>query len=53
LGGKAIDNDFLRMVGANNSIFSVMTMCGVFLIVTASIGIAAAYTKNHCLAFVV
>jgi hypothetical protein len=34
------------MVGANQSVFFTMTLCGVFLIITAAIGITAAYTKN-------
>ncbi len=53
LGAYAIDNNFLRMVGANSAVFSLMIMSGIFLILTAGIGMAAAYFKNECLAFIV
>lgn len=53
LGGKAINNEFLRMLGVNETVFLAMIMCGGFLIVTASVGVSAAYSKNECLAFIV
>jgi hypothetical protein len=53
LGGKAISNEFLRMIGVNETVFLAMIMCGGFLIVTASVGVSAAYSKNECLAFIV
>ena len=53
LGGKAINNEFLRMIGVNETVFLAMIMCGGFLILTASVGVSAAYSKNECLAFIV
>ena len=53
LGGNAIKNDFLRIVGANEIVFLVMIICGSFMVITASVGVTAAYSKNECLAFVV
>lgn len=53
LGGKAINNEFLRMIGVNETVFLAMIMCGGFLIITASVGVSAAYSKNECLAFIV
>ena len=53
MGGKAINNEFLKMLGANENVFLAMIMCGGFLIVTASVGVSAAYSKNEFLAFLV
>ena len=53
LGAKAINNEFLRMLGVNETVFLVMIMSGGFLVVTASVGVSAAYSKNECLAFIV
>jgi len=41
------------MLGVNESVFLAMIACGAFLIVTASVGVSAAYSKNECLAFIV
>ena len=41
------------MLGANENVFMAMIMCGGFLIVTASVGVSAAHSKNECLAFLV
>jgi len=51
LGGKAINNEFLKMIGANETLFTCMIVCGAFLIITASVGVSAAYSKSECLAF--
>ena len=48
-----MSNDFLRILGVNQTVFLSMIICGAFLIVTASVGVAAAYSKNECLAFFV
>ena len=48
-----MSNDFLRILGVNQTVFLSMIICGAFLIVTASVGVAAAYSKNDCLAFFV
>ena len=48
-----MSNDFLRILGVNQTVFLSMIICGAFLIVTASVGVAAAYSKNECLAFLV
>jgi hypothetical protein len=48
-----MSNDFLRILGMNQAVFLSMIICGSFLIVTASVGVSAAYSKNECLAFVV
>ena len=53
LGGQAMSNDFLRILGVNQTVFLSMIICGAFLKVTASVGGAAAYSKNECLAFLV
>jgi hypothetical protein len=39
------------MLGANETVFTCMIVCGGFLIITASVGVSAAYFKNECLAF--
>ena len=48
-----MSNDFLRILGVNHTVFLSMILCGAFLIVTASVGVAAAYSKNECLAYLV
>jgi hypothetical protein len=52
-GALAINNEFLIMVNLDIAIFAIMITSGILLLVTAGIGITAAYTKNHCLAFLV
>jgi hypothetical protein len=44
-------NDFLRLLEVNETVFVSMIVCGAFLIVTASVGITAAYTKNECISY--
>lgn len=48
-----MNNDFLRILDMNQAVFLSMIICGAFLIVTASVGVSAAYSKNECLAFIV
>ncbi len=53
LGGQAINNEILTILGINQTIFLVMIISGCFLMVTAAVGVTAAYSKNQCLAFIV
>ncbi|CDW91127.1 tetraspanin family protein [Stylonychia lemnae] len=53
LGGQSINNDILKILGINQTIFLGMIICGSFLMVTAAVGVTAAYSKNHCLAFII
>jgi hypothetical protein len=41
------------MVGVNETVFLVMIISGAFMVVTASLGVTAAYSKSECLAFLV
>jgi len=48
-----MNNDFLRILGANQNVFLIMIISGSFLVITASVGVTAAYSKNDCLVFLV
>jgi hypothetical protein len=41
------------MIGASQTLFVALMICGSLLIVTGSLGVSAAYSKNECLAFIV
>lgn len=53
LAAKANTNEFLTMLEINQWLFVALVTCGSFLLVTAAVGVAAAYSKNHCMAFIV
>ena len=52
-GILAYDNMYLQLMKINKMLFIGMVVCGAFFIATASVGVVAAATKNHFLAFLV
>jgi hypothetical protein len=53
MGGYALNNDYLKMLGIDQMVFVGMIISGSFFMVTAAIGVTAAYSRNECLAFFV
>ena len=53
VGGYALNNNYLKILGLDQVMFVGMIMSGSFFMVTAALGVTAAYSRNQCLAFIV